>query len=274
MELDKGGSNSTKDDSDIDDVTVPDVEMKDSSSHPSSHPQDDDATMVDSQSREQSREPSLPPPAQDDDVPMVRVESRERSSEPLRVDEGNSTVGVVPNDLSEPLSDLSDLEEGGDEHTAVLGVNPTRPTDDEMEEDDFVAAVESAERLSDEKGPESSDSEEDDEEGVPTHAVEKSPDTAVGIEKAAPKTGRKSNDISLNESSVHTAAQFEPRRSSRNVSKKANYAQYVPPQRPFHSKKKPASEKEDVNLLQASHPILPFKNLLIFFFRLTPMMKG
>jgi hypothetical protein len=246
MELDKEGSNSTKDDSDSDDDTVPDVQMEDSSSRR----QDDDATMVDSQSREQSRELSLPPPAQDDDVPMVRDESRERSSEPQRVDEGNSTVGVVPNDLSEPLSDLSDLPEEDDERTVLLVVSPTRPTEDEMDEDDFVAAVGSAERLSDEKGPESSDSEEDDEEVVPTNTVEKITDTAVGIEEAT---------------SVHTAAQFEPRRSSRNVSKKANYAQYVPPQKSFHSKKKPVSEKEDVNLLQASHPIPPFNKLINLF---------
>jgi hypothetical protein len=154
------------------------------------------------------------------------------------------------------LSDLSDSEEEDDENPVVLAVNPTRPTDDEMEEDNFVAAVRSAEQLSDQKGPDSSDSEEDDEEGAPSKSVEKIPDTAVGIEEATPKTGQKLNDISLDvESSVHTAAQFEPCRSSHIVSKKANYMQYVPPHRSSHGKKKPASEKEDVNLLQVSHLI-------------------
>ena len=260
MELDKGGSTSTKDDSDSDDVTMPDLQLKESSSHPQdddatmvggststkddsdsddvtmpdlqlkeslSHPQDDDATMVGTQSKESS----LPPLVQDDDVPMVSVEPRERSSEPQRVE----------------------------------GVNFTRPTDEEMEKHDSVVVVESVEQLSEPKGPDSSDSEEDDEEGAPANDVKKIPDTSVGIKEATLKTGRKSNDISLDvESSVHTAAQFEPRRSSRNVSKKANYVQYVPPHRSFH-RKKPASEKEEVNLLQASLPILPFNKLINFF---------
>ena len=223
MELDKGGSTSTKDDSDSDDVTMPDLQLKESSSHP----QDDDATMVGTQSKESS----LPPLVQDDDVPMVSVEPRERSSELQRVE----------------------------------GVNFTHPTDEEMEEHNSVVVVESVEQLSEPKGPDSSDSEEDDEEGAPANDVEKIPDTSVGIKEATLKTGRKSNDISLDvESSVHTAAQFEPRRSSRNVSKKANYVQYVPPHRSFH-RKKPASEKEEVNLLQASLPILPFNKLINFF---------
>jgi len=220
----------------------------------SSHPQQEDATMVGLESSErlsqeddvamadvESNEPS----SQVDGATMSGIESSEPSSHPQEEgNEGNPMFGVESNDpLGQPLSeskgtssDLSDSEEDGEGGGRTSGVDSSQSKQEEGDEESRPTTAVGA-----------SDSSSDD---------GKIASPIVGMEEANPKTGADDDQMSLDfATSLHLAAQFEPRRSSRNIPAKnkpnINYVDYVPFRKSSNRKKKPAFGMDEI-LLQAS----------------------
>jgi hypothetical protein len=189
----------------------------------------------------------------EDDASMSDVEP---GKPPLDVQEGERVKS------DDPLGQLSVLEDESSEANDENGMDMSRPSD--------VRMVDGG-PLSESKGaqPHLSNSEEgSDQEDRHANALE-SFDSSVNGKIAFPTVRitepmpqiNLPNQISADfESAVRLAAEFEPRRSSRNVPGKnqptVNYADYVPARKSFNSKKKLAFENQEV-MLQASLPFLP-----------------
>ena len=204
---------------------------------------------------------SLDPSSEDEEEgdPMV-VESEKLSPE-LSEDEEEGDSMVVE---SEKL--LPELSEDEEEGASAIGLESKRLASDSSEDEDEGIST---------KKSSSSDSLEDEDEG--THAKKSaSEDEDEGhVEEGSPPfglqpknssttdvfendlanviNGMTSNQTLLDQdSSVHLAASFEPRRSSRNSKMKNRPSlEFVTPSKSFSGKKMPAFTK-DLILLQAS----------------------
>jgi hypothetical protein len=216
-------------------------------------------------------------PAKDDkdakDARVADVPSRESSSHP-RDDDRESVEdyssradvesGKPPLDMQEN-EHLSDLEDNANEVNNKNGLELSRSSEAMMVDDGPLSESKGAQ-------PHLSDSEEDDdEEDQHANAVESFDSSVKGkiarpafrIVEPNPQTISDSNQISADfESAVQLAAEFELRRSSRNIASKnrptVSYADYIPPRKSFNSKRKVPFENHEV-ILKVSLPFFPLK---------------
>lgn len=218
---------------------------------------DEDTAMVDVQSSSdpQADYPESSPPTGEVEKPALislkcngKGEDAEMvdSQSPSQPPEDDATIGVPP--PMELLAQEDDVESRGSPRGEVKCDERLGPLSDlsDLSDGEDEGKPENVRKSSQPLGSKE-----------PSKVVRPDVGTADPILQNVAKSNQKSSDFQY---SLQLAAQFEPRRSSRNIPAKnrftVNYVDYVPRRKSLSVKKKPGFEKDEIDL-QASPPFFP-----------------